>query len=679
LVACLLCGFVLVPPATADALTYGPTVTPIGIEQAVFDYTTDHCAQDEWDIPDQAARAFKDDLGRVQLHFSHMYPRRNIGPDLDTASSVGHHDCKIVSNSNQDSDSSHFDDLSWLSAPYTIDGHTIYSLVHEEYRGWNYGCQLPPDNDTTKCWYNAITLETSTNSGELFTHVAAPGQLVASQPYTWVDGTGPYGLFTPSNIIKKHPDDGYYYDIVRSKQPGGPDISCLMRTNNLGSAGSWRAWGDGPDADAADSFEVQFVNPYTYTFTANDTRDMHECKDIGGGLVSGVSESLTYNSYFGKYIIVGAYGDPVPGFFYSLSDDLIHWSYPKLLAGAETAQSWQCGDPDPVRDPSLLDPTSTGRNFETTGQRPYLYYTIIHNNGGCGTYFGPDRDEMRVQVEFNNENAVPNASFTLSPNPAQPGQSVFFNGLSSSDPDGTILKYEWDLDGNGTYETDTGSTPTVSHSYATAGTVTVGLRVTDDNGGTGVATRTLTIKTPASPPVTPSTTPTTTKQTTSSSDPACASVRTKKRRLQLLLTSIRRDLARAKSAHGKRHYRLRIASVKRQIKRLAHVKCRCPATRKKGEELDQRLQTARNNWAAAQTLADKTRYQREIRSLKLKLRRLGDACICADKRKKRTRFQKQLDTAQQNLGAATTGAEKNRYEHQIKALKRKIQRLRCSR
>ena len=55
------------------------------------------------------------------------------------------------------------------------------------------------------------------------------------------------------------------------------------------------------------------------------------------------------------------------------------------------------------------------------------------------------------------------------PNPAETGQTVTFDASASSDPDGTIAKYEWDLDGNGTYETDTGTTPTATKTYATAG------------------------------------------------------------------------------------------------------------------------------------------------------------------------------------------------------------------
>ena len=49
--------------------------------------------------------------------------------------------------------------------------------------------------------------------------------------------------------------------------------------------------------------------------------------------------------------------------------------------------------------------------------------------------------------------------FTATPNPVVVSQTVTFNGSASSDSDGTIAKYEWDLDGNGTFEIDSGATP----------------------------------------------------------------------------------------------------------------------------------------------------------------------------------------------------------------------------
>jgi PKD repeat protein len=92
------------------------------------------------------------------------------------------------------------------------------------------------------------------------------------------------------------------------------------------------------------------------------------------------------------------------------------------------------------------------------------------------------------------QNHAPAASFTATPNPASTGATVSFNGAASTDPDGTIAKYEWDLDGNGSYETNTGATATTSRSYATAGSQTIGLRVTDNEGATGTTTRTVTIQ-----------------------------------------------------------------------------------------------------------------------------------------------------------------------------------------
>ena len=64
----------------------------------------------------------------------------------------------------------------------------------------------------------------------------------------------------------------------------------------------------------------------------------------------------------------------------------------------------------------------------------------------------------------------------------------------SSDPDGSIARYEWDLDGNGTFEHDGGASPTVTHTFerykglVDPRTRTVSVRVTDDAGATAVDT-----------------------------------------------------------------------------------------------------------------------------------------------------------------------------------------------
>ncbi len=102
--------------------------------------------------------------------------------------------------------------------------------------------------------------------------------------------------------------------------------------------------------------------------------------------------------------------------------------------------------------------------------------------------------EISAHYKARGLNQTPQASFTVSPNPAATGAQVNFDASGSTDPDGSIVKYEWDLDGNGNYETDTGSTASASNTYATAGERTVGLRVTDDGGATATTTRTVTVQ-----------------------------------------------------------------------------------------------------------------------------------------------------------------------------------------
>jgi hypothetical protein len=91
-------------------------------------------------------------------------------------------------------------------------------------------------------------------------------------------------------------------------------------------------------------------------------------------------------------------------------------------------------------------------------------------------------------------NGAPTASFTFAPSPASTRQTVTFNGSASSDAGGSITKYEWDLDGNGSFETNTGTTATATRVYDTEGAVTVGLRVTDNGALTGQTTRSVTVQ-----------------------------------------------------------------------------------------------------------------------------------------------------------------------------------------
>jgi PKD domain-containing protein len=91
----------------------------------------------------------------------------------------------------------------------------------------------------------------------------------------------------------------------------------------------------------------------------------------------------------------------------------------------------------------------------------------------------------------------PTATFTMTPETPAPDDVVRFDASGSTAADKEpLIRYEWDLDGDGTYETDTGASPVASRPYLVEGTIAVSLRVTDNDDATGTATRPLTVALP---------------------------------------------------------------------------------------------------------------------------------------------------------------------------------------
>jgi PKD repeat protein len=102
--------------------------------------------------------------------------------------------------------------------------------------------------------------------------------------------------------------------------------------------------------------------------------------------------------------------------------------------------------------------------------------------------FGPDGKLYYVdigtgsirRIDYFASNQPPNAVASASTTSGTVPLTVTFDGSSSSDPDGTIASYAWDLDGDGQYDDSTAQQP--SFQYTTAGTYMVRLRVTDNQG-----------------------------------------------------------------------------------------------------------------------------------------------------------------------------------------------------
>ena len=89
-------------------------------------------------------------------------------------------------------------------------------------------------------------------------------------------------------------------------------------------------------------------------------------------------------------------------------------------------------------------------------------------------------ESVAITVDDVPVNVAPVAQFVWSPASPLVEQTIFFNGSLSTDEDGRIVRWGWDF-GDGFMATGKKTT----HVYSTAGTYTVVLCVTDDDGAQG--------------------------------------------------------------------------------------------------------------------------------------------------------------------------------------------------
>jgi DNA-binding beta-propeller fold protein YncE len=121
---------------------------------------------------------------------------------------------------------------------------------------------------------------------------------------------------------------------------------------------------------------------------------------------------------------------------------------------------------------------------------------------------GPDRDGGIVRVDpqgggqtlvragdlFNHPlgiaavvNRAPSAALRLDRALVAAGDPVRLDASGSSDPEGIPLVFEWDLDGDGTFEAGSGGAPNATRSFSSNGPVTMRVRVNDRHGARAVA------------------------------------------------------------------------------------------------------------------------------------------------------------------------------------------------
>jgi PKD repeat protein len=133
---------------------------------------------------------------------------------------------------------------------------------------------------------------------------------------------------------------------------------------------------------------------------------------------------------------------------------------------------------------------SSDRHPEHTYLLPGTYTVTLEVTDDDGA---TDQASRQVTVSVAESNAPPEASFSMS---CEELTCTFQDG--STDQDGEVQDWDWDFgDGNGS------SARNPSHTYAGAGTYTVALEVTDDDGAKDNVTREVTVSVPDSnePPI----------------------------------------------------------------------------------------------------------------------------------------------------------------------------------
>ncbi|MEO0050000.1 MAG: PKD domain-containing protein [candidate division WOR-3 bacterium] len=135
-----------------------------------------------------------------------------------------------------------------------------------------------------------------------------------------------------------------------------------------------------------------------------------------------------------------------------------------------------------TRDFTDLNPGKSQQFTEvwsTAEAKENVLYTVV----GYVTYEATATPAEKVVISTN---AAPSAGFTFSPETLRAEQEVKFDASESKDPDGKVVKYQWEFGDGGK-----GEGANVTHRYAEPGEFAVTLTITDDGGRPATVTKTL--------------------------------------------------------------------------------------------------------------------------------------------------------------------------------------------
>ncbi|WP_149539537.1 hypothetical protein [Siccirubricoccus phaeus] len=354
-----------------------------GEQQTLYSWQSARC-EDEY-IPDSPARAFRRADGQVALIATHRENWMMVGPDFTQLRPV----CRSIL------PRAAYQPLGlnllWIQGIYTPDGRHVAALLSHDRSAptKRAGCVPDPSRRTARCWLNDILAAVSDDMGESFRLLPPGERLVASLGDAYPsNGTHRFGVFTLSNIAQG--PDGFHYVIAAAEgdgiqRPG----NCLLRSQDPMRPELWRAW-DGTD------FTVDMRHPGT----------PQPCAVLPSASLPSEVRSLLWDARQRSWIAVfqtrrrdPASGQAWTGIAYSVSPDLFRWGPPVPLLQAPT-RAREGGARSFIAYPSLIDPASRSRNFDTLeGDAPLLTFAVRHlDRAGRGS-MNRDIGYVRLRVQ----------------------------------------------------------------------------------------------------------------------------------------------------------------------------------------------------------------------------------------------------------------------------------------
>jgi PKD repeat protein len=283
-----------------------------------------------------------------------------------------------------------------------------------------------------------------------------------------VENPAPEISFTvsPSN---PHPDDTITLDASGSFDSDGSIVSYEWDTDGDGNYGE--TWNDADDGQTA---TISFDSGGTYTVGLKITDN--------GGKTRTLTKTITVSNPAPNASLSVSTSDPRP------DDEItLDASGSNDGDGSITSYEWDTdGDGEYGETWDDVDDGQTATiSFDSSGT--YTVGVKITDNGG-------KTDTIRKTITVRNR--APNASLSVSTSDPRPDDEITLDASGSNDGDGSVTKYEWDTDGDGEYgetwdDADNGQTVTIS--YDSAGTYTVGVKITDNGGKTDTIRKTITV------------------------------------------------------------------------------------------------------------------------------------------------------------------------------------------